>query len=293
MIPLGVLAAVGALFGWGIADFLLQKLSRRHDTFRMMFCNSIIGLCITLPLAWSHLDTLPIITQDLWLIGGICLGIFINVFFSIEALRSGKLAVISPVFSLELPFTVLLTIFIAHELPTVLQAVLILVIFCGFFLLTFRGLPHDGKRYLVKLERGVLAALVGVVGLSFYNLTIGLASRLLHPAVTSFTISLFMLALSSIILLSRGQFRFPDVFEPLRHQPKLVLATSLLYTGAGLCFAYATTMLPISVATGISEGYVALSVLLGLTFNRERLKPVQIAGLMVVLGGIISLAFNS
>ena len=293
MIPFGVLAAVGALFGWGVADFLLQKVSRENDTFRMMFCNSIIGLCITLPLAWSHLDTVPQIGQDIWLIGGICLGIFINVFFSIEALRSGKLAVISPVFSLELPFTVLLTVLIAHEFPSAMQFLLIALIFAGFFLLTFRGVPKFGKSIRIKLERGVMAALVGVIGLSFYNLTIGLASRLLHPTVTSFTISVFMLALSSVILISRKQFRFPDVFEPLRRQPLYVIATSLLYTGAGLSFAYATTMLPISVATGISEGYVALSVVLGLTFNREKLKPVQFAGILCVLAGIVALALNS
>jgi len=291
MFSLGVLAAIGALVGWGVADFLLQRISRKNESVHMLFCSGIVGLCITLPLAWTHLGTLPSIGNQWWLIIGICLGIFINVFFSIEALRSGKLAVISPVFALELPLTVLLTVLIAHEFPSNLELIVILLIFAGFFLLTFRGIPHDGKKYMMKLEKGVLAALIGVIGLSFYNLTIGLVSRLLHPTLTSFIINLFMLAFSSAVLIWRKEFTFPGVFEPLRRQPVHVIATGILYTGAGLCFAYATTQMPISVATGISEGYVALSVLLGLWLGRERLKRNQYLGVAVVILGIIILAF--
>jgi len=291
MISFGVLAAIGALVGWGVADFLLQRISRKNESVHMLFCSGLVGLFITLPLAWTHLGTLSsLMSHQWWLIAGICLGIFVNVFFSIEALRSGKLAVISPVFALELPLTVILTVLIAHEFPSMIEFMVILLIFAGFFLLTFRGFPHDGKKYMVKLEKGVLMALVGVIGLAFYNLTVGLVSRLLYPTVTSFIINLFMLAFSSIVLIWRKEFTFPGVFEPLRRQPLQVIATSVLYTGAALCFAYATTQMPISVATGISEGYVALAVLLGLSFGHERLKRNQYIGVGIVILGIITLA---
>lgn len=58
-----------------------------------------------------------------------------------------------------------------------------------------------------------------------------------------------------------------------------------------MAFAAAATFAPISVATTISGGYVALAVLLGIFVSREKVKPHQMFGIALVSVGVIVLSY--
>lgn len=67
----------------------------------------------------------------------------------------------------------------------------------------------------------------------------------------------------------------------------------MLDNAAWLSFAVATTYISIAVAMTISETYMALTVLLGMFVNHERLRGHQIAGVLLATIGVIILSYIS
>jgi drug/metabolite transporter (DMT)-like permease len=62
---------------------------------------------------------------------------------------------------------------------------------------------------------------------------------------------------------------------------------------AWVCYSYATLFVPIAIATGISESYIALAAALGLVVNREQLNRHQLVGIVVVLVAVVALVWVS
>lgn len=289
MVPLGILAALGALVGWGVGDFLIQRLVRKVGNFRTLFYAGTLGFIVFFPFAWNEIDVGLHRWQEILLVTGVSCVIFFNAFFNFEALRKGKIAVVAPVLALELPLTVLFAVTLAGERLNLWQVIAILVILAGFYFVIHHGKNHQNWRK-PAFEKGVAYALVGVFGLAFYNYTIGIASRTTSPVLTGWIVGFCIMVLSTVMLAVRRELKWKYLVEPLRKYPALILAETSFAITAGLCFAYATTLLPISIATAISEGYVVLSVLLGLVINREKLHKHQFAGIGLVIAGITALA---
>lgn len=70
----------------------------------------------------------------------------------------------------------------------------------------------------------------------------------------------------------------------------LILCQSMLDTAAWTAYAYAMTLIPIAIATTISETYIAVAVLLGIKVSKERLKSHQKIGVIMAITGVILLS---
>jgi uncharacterized membrane protein len=90
-------------------------------------------------------------------------------------------------------------------------------------------------------------------------------------------------------LLFSGQLT--KLWQVFKRHPIILLTQSFLDNVSWLAYAGAVLFLPISIAIGISESYVAIAVLLGLIFNREKLKFHQLLGVGLVTFGVVCLAF--
>lgn len=286
----GILAAFGALIGWGVGDFLIQKVTRLVGNFRTLLYSGSLGFLVLLPFAWPHLDDLAAAWENALLLVAVSVVVYFNAFFSFEALRKGKIAVIAPVLSLELPLTVTLAVALHGERLWWAQVAAITAVFLGF-LFVIRRKRAKGVWRKPRFERGVAYALIGVLGLAFYNFMVGVSSQATSPIVTSWVIGTTVMVLAFLTLAIRRELGWHALIDPLKRHPRLILAQSTMTMGAGLCFAYATTQIPISVTTGISEGYVALAAMLGLFVNRERLSRTQLVGVAVTVTGILALAW--
>src|SRR3989338_6384896 len=124
---LGIFFAFVALFAWGFGDFLIQKTTRRIGSAGSLFFITLVGSCLFLLPALNELkrfDSLDYrLTGSLALLAT-CLVLTVAAFFELEGLRSGKIAVIEPVLSLELPVTVLLSVIFLSEQPSLAQIIL-------------------------------------------------------------------------------------------------------------------------------------------------------------------------
>lgn len=71
---------------------------------------------------------------------------------------------------------------------------------------------------------------------------------------------------------------------------RIVLLESVLDNIAWIAYAIAMTLIPISIATAVGEGYIAVGVLLGYFVNKEKLQKHQIIGVILAVAGILTLS---
>lgn len=107
-IVIGVLLALGAALFWGIGDFLIQKTTRRVGDWETLFLISLIGSIILAPFVYSSLGAALSNRSDLFLLLFIGAVQFIEALINFEAYRRGKIAVIEPILSLEIPIVAVL-----------------------------------------------------------------------------------------------------------------------------------------------------------------------------------------
>lgn len=284
----GIIMAFIALLGWGFGDFLIQRTTRLVGSFKALFMIGIVGLVIILPFIKNDFSTLQ---PSEWLllsilgIVSLCAGIF-----NFEGLRHGKIAVIEPVLGLELPLTVGFSITLGREQLVPFQFILIALVFVGIVLAVT---THYSRRnsYRRFLEKGVILAGVGAVGIAFFNFLVGVASQNISPWMAIWFSNLFVVIGCGIYLL-RTKSLFNLIFD-LKNHPRLLIGQSVIDNIAWLAFAFATTAIPISIAMTISESYIALAVLLGIFVNREKLYRYQIIGMILAIIGVITLAYFS
>jgi len=284
---IGIIFAFVALVGWGFGDFFIQKSTRiLGSSWKSLFLIGLIGLIAIFPFVRNEILILNI--GELVLLGALGVVILFTALFDFEALRRGKIAIVEPVMSIELPLTVALSVTLANESPSWIQLVLIAMVFAGIMLaVTFSNI----NRRLGKgvFERGVIFAGIGAVGLALTSFLTGISSQRISPLMAIWFSNLIFTLICLVYILAKGQFR--GMMAEVKKHPAPILAMSIMDNSAWVAYAFATTIIPISIAITISEGYVALAALLGLFINREKLKPHQVIGVALTIIGVLSLSY--
>jgi len=284
---LGILFSLIALFGWGLADFYIQKTTRVVGIWKSLFFVGLCGLIFLSPFVLKEIPAIIFQPANLYLFLVLSMVSLAATLFDFEALKEGKIAIVEPIIGLELPITVGLSVAILAEKLSFLQAFLILLTFLGIIFAIAKE-----KNYLKYhrriFEKGAIMAGVGAVGMALTNFLVGYASQEVSALATIWFILSILCIVSFIYLLATKQAR--TLINDLRQNSEIIFAQSFLNNAGWLAFAFATTYTSISIATTISESYIVLGVLLGFFINKEKLRLHQLAGIVVVIGSIIILS---
>lgn len=281
----GVILAIVALFGWGIADFFVQKAARKVGVATTLFAGGLFGLVVLFPFVIGDLGALAR-PEDLTVLLAYAAVGLVTALFSLEAFRKGKLAVIGPLMGIELPVTILLAVALRGERLSSAQLLLVASVFLGIYMTAARR-PFASER--MPLEKGVLLGLVGAVTLGVYNFLTGVASQDVSPFMAVWFGRAVFALVFGVYLLSKG--RLPAAFAAMRRHPALVFGLSALYLVAFICYSVSVTLIPISIATTISENYIVVAAILGVVVNKEKLMTHQALGACVAVVGILALAW--
>lgn len=285
----GILLAFMALVGWGFGDFFIQKASRRIGAAKALFFITCIGSLVLLPFVAPQLPEIFAARPQIWfLVLTSALGFFPAILY-FEGLKRGKLTVVEPVLSLELPITIGLSLAFLHEHVSLIQSLAIVAVFIGIILVVTKHLPSF--RAKASLERGALFGLAGAFGLGLGNFVTGVFSQSVGPLVTVW-FSRTCFAVYAFALLAY-QRETTHLFSDFRKSVRVILTESAFDLTAWLSFAFATTLIPISIATTISETYIALAVLLGILVNHEKIRRHQAIGICLAVVGAVVLAYLS
>lgn len=282
---LGILFALLALLSWGFGDFLIQKTTRMLGTWQTILAISCIGFVGLFPFVKDNIASLSMAHIGLLLLLS-AVTLFATV-FDYQALKQGKISIIEPLLGMELPITVGLGMLIGSDTLAPLQLVLIATIFVGMVLVVTKETEHLAYHKRI-VEKGVMLAGIGAVGMGLTNFLVGTSSQEISPLMTIWFVHSLVGVIAAIALARKRALG--DFFRRARSHGTLVLGLGILDNLAWVSFGIATTHVPISIATAISESYIALAALLGIYINKERLKRHQFFGVAVV---IICLVFLS
>ncbi|MBX4181383.1 DMT family transporter [Candidatus Parcubacteria bacterium] len=284
----GLTFAFIALISWGFGDFFIQQTTRVVGSWKALFFIGIVGLLGLFPFVKDDLASLNI--HNILLLGVLGVIVVFAALFDFEALREGKIAIVEPILGLELPITVGLSLALANESLSRTQLVLIAFVFIGIILAIteHRTHLHYHKRIF---EKGVILAGVGAIGMALTNFLVGVSSQSISPLITIWFAHSLLAVVCGIYLIYKKEFR--NLISDVRNYPKPIIGQSILDNVAWVSFAKATTYIPISIATTITESYIALAVLLGLFVNREKLKTHQVIGITLAIIGVITLSYFS
>jgi len=280
------LIALAAVICWGFGDYFIQQTVRKIGSVQSLFFIGLIGSILMLPLVWTELPLAFQPENALFLIG---IGVltFIVALILFESLKEGKLSVVDVIFEFELPITVLLALFFFGEQLTLIQGFLIGLIFVGILLIALEHLHI--KKIVHSLEKGVLLALIGSVGMGFLNFYTASASRTITPGLAIFVPWVIYGTLSLAVIMMRKETH--SLWSNFRKYPHIILGQSILDSLAWMFFAVALSQHSAAIVTAITESYPALALFLGVWFNKEKIASHQMIGAAVALGACVILAF--
>jgi len=284
---MGILFAFLAMASWGVGDFLVQRSTRRFGDLSALFFVSGFAAIALLPFVFKDIHN--IFTGNIfWLFLLAAILVFVSSLFDYEALRRGKASVIAPVFSFEIVVAAILSWTIIGEKLGFWQVVLVLILASGLFFVSTKSFTHFRS---LRTERGVWQAILATFGVAGVSFCFAVVARESDPLLVNwFSATVVFIFIAIYILIQK---RFVEVVNLWKENKFLALSVGFFTNFAWISFTAATLFIPIAIATGISEGYIALTVLLGLIFNKEKLRHHQKIGLVLTIAACICLAFIS
>ncbi len=286
-LEIGVLFAFAALLFWGFGDFLIQRSTRKFGDWETLFVISAFGAVITTPFVYGDIGPL-LSLQDSTFIMLVAVSsiILIAALLDFEALKKGKIAIVEPVYALEVPVSVILGFAVINEGLGMTELALISALVIGLVMVSIKSHHFKRKKWI---EKGVLLAVIASLFMGSVNFLVGFASRVSNPLLTNWFIDVF-LALICFFYIVHNR-RLGKLEHDFVHDRNLIIAVSAFDNLAWIAFAFATIFIPIAIAVAISESYIALAVLFGLVINKELIMKHQKIGLIVALGSAVALSF--
>ena len=295
MSPLiGLVAAFVAFLAWGFGDFAIQKSVRAVGPVQALFFIGLFAFVGLMPFVWKDIPlffTKQNISTLLFFAGVVT---FIYAVFFFESLNRGKISVVEPVMSFELPVTIAIGIFIINEKISSLQLVLIVCVFVGLLFTVIRREPRHWWQFFHKrtlIERGVILAAIATILSGTANVLTGVLSQQSKPLLAIWGISSFFGLISLIWMLIQHDVK--TSFNHAKKHWKPIVIQGVLDNLAWIAFASAVIVLPISITIAITESYIALAAILGIVINKEKLQKHQYIGIGITIFSAIMLAVLS
>lgn len=286
---LGIIAALVAMVCWGFGDFLIQRSTRKIGDWQTLFLITLAGTIGLLPFVAADLPALfDAIDRTMWILLSAGVLLFVAALLEFEALKEGKISVIEPTWSLEIPAAAILAALILSESLTGMQTVAIIGLIAGLILVSYKS-GTLRKRFF--FEKGVRISILAALLMGAANFFVGWGARETDPLIINFVISAISLIGSGIFLIAKD--KIGATFRHLVAYPKTIVPMMLLDNIAWIAFAYGMALAPIGITVALSESYIVIAVLLGIFVNREKLEQHQYVGLVVAVGAAIVLAITT
>lgn len=268
---------------WGFGDFMMQKSTRKLGDWETIFFVTLFGVVLLAPFVWKNIPRLA--AADIALSASAALVLLVAAVLQLEGFKRGKLSVLEPLMSFEIFAASALSFLFLRDHISPLQIGLIAIVIVGLFMVSFRG-KLMARSFFV--EKGVYIFVVGSLLMGAADFLLGWGARETDPLMANFIMNVVMLLASGLFIAINPASRAS--VRALKANRGLLLALSLADNVAWIAYAVAMTIVPIAVATGLSESSIIIAVLLGLFINKERLQRHQKIGLAIAVASVISLA---
>lgn len=286
---LSIIFALVSLVAYAFGDFFTQKSVRKIGTIKNLFFFGIIGALILTPFiivnkVYRTLNNI----HNIWPIILFAIVIILANLFDFEALKKGRFAVIQPVYSIELPFIIILSILVLGEKIYLVQWLSIILIFIGLVLTVSNKFSLQNILSHKNLEKGAFWALLSAAALALSALLITISSRATSPLLIAWIAQMALCIFGFCYTLFSGTLK--ELLNHFKKNKTTVLLQGALQDLAIVSFAFATLYGKLSIAAPISENYVVLSVFIGVVINKDRIDRHQKIGVGLSIVGLLILS---
>jgi drug/metabolite transporter (DMT)-like permease len=276
MLATGIVLSIVAMLSWGFGDFLIQKNTRKIGDWETLFAITLFGTIVLLPFCYRQVWAIINNLED----GGLVLliGSIILLFAAVvdfKALRIGKLAIVEPIWSFEIPVTSILAYIILSERVSGIELVLIILLLIFLVLVAFRENKFS-KKYL--LEKGVILAFLGAILMGAANFFMGWGARVTDPITVNFVTDTFIMIIALVVLVLRGKTK--KTIKDIKNNLVTLLPMSIADKVAWVAFTFSMVLAPIAISTALSQSYIIVAVILGMAINKEKLHKHQKVGMV-------------
>ena len=282
----GIIFALVAMLCWGFGDFLIQRSTRKIGNLGTLFIIALIGSIILLPFVYKDIPSVFQSKQILFVLIGASIILIIAAFLEFESLKIGKISVIEPIWSLEIPAAALLAFVLLKEKVSYLEMTIIAVLILGLVMISLRSKSFNKKTWF---EKGTIFAIIGALLMGFANFFLGWGARLTDAFMINWFINVFITIVCGIYIIKKK--RVKKLIKDINKNKKFLGALSLLDNVAWIAFAASMTLAPIAISVAISESYIIIAVLLGLFIGKEKLKKHQKIGLIIAILAALLLSY--
>ena len=275
---LAIVGGLGAALVFATVTLCNSRSSRMIGPAQLLAWVMLIGFAITAPLAFARgipdgLDA----EAGVWMaVAGV--GNVAGLLFAYSALRVGKVGIVAPVVSTQGAIAALIAI-IAGEQVGADVAVLLAVIAVGIWLAAVAP-PEDAGSAEPRQDKLAIAYSVAAavaIGWSLYAIgRVSVSLPVVWALLPSRAIGVVVVTLP---LVMRSGLRMTREALPL------VLVAGVFEVAGFALFAFGARH-GIAVAAVLSSQFAAIAAIAAYVLFRERLSPVQLAGVAVVVAGV-------
>jgi len=273
---IAIILAFGAMLGWGVGDFLIQRSVQRLGNTETLFLINLCSSIILFPFIYKSLFSL-----SLWeIIMLIILGVvgFFGVSIHFRALNKGKLSVVETIFSLELPLTIILGVSFLKEKLSPALIILMILLLIGIILLSidFQKISkHD------FLEKGALLAITAASMVAVINFLTSVGTKTINPVMVIWFPWLVAGLMSWVCLLRKKKIK--ATMNAAWSYRQLLIPMIIIDITAWIFYAFALSKKELSITTSITEGFIVIAMFLGIIFNKEKVRPWQYFGAFLAI----------
>jgi drug/metabolite transporter (DMT)-like permease len=277
-----VLLGIAAALSWGLHDFLARFPSRAVGPTPTVLAVTIAGFCFLSVWLVSSGGELRPTWPDILLpaLSGMALALATLSLFT--ALSLGPISLVAPIAG-SYPALAIAAAFVQGTRPSLIQWLAIFAVMAGVLLVSRSGRSYETSG---DIERGKLGVIVALSLLA----SLGFATTLVsgQAAVPIFGTVWFARIFGLLTIGATALSRPSRVAIPRRWLPFLALMGGLDVTALGTIVAAGNLPNP-AFATVVSSAFGAVTVVLARLFLKEAVSPAQLAGMVMIFGGVVAL----
>ena len=275
MTPL--LLALGASLAWGVADFAGPLVGRRLGTLRVLLWAQVggvlaIGLAVAIrgqgPAGWAVLFAVAAS------IGGM-----LGLFAYYRGIQQGAISVVAPIAGVSAIVPVIFGI-ATGDSPSAVQLLGVACALLGVALASIEH--HEGSR---RIAAGAGLALLAAAGFGFYFPWMHAAGKVDFWWASLVFRTVALLLVAAVVAQQRAPLRLG------RRDLAIAFAIGIGDTIGNVLFAASSGKGLVSLTAVLASLYPVVTVLLAASLLRERVAPLQRAGIGLTLTGVVLIAF--
>jgi drug/metabolite transporter (DMT)-like permease len=268
-----LLLALGASLAWGVSDFVGPLVARTLGTLRVLFWAQLggllaIGLAVAIrgqgPAGWAVLFAV------LASIGGM-----LGLFAYYRGIQQGAISVVAPIAGVSAIVPVIFGI-ATGDSPSALQLGGVACALLGVALASIEH--HEGSR---RVAAGAGLALLAAAGFGFYFPWMHAAGKVDFWWASLVFRTTALLLVAAVVAQQRAPLKFG------KRDLAIVFAIGIGDTVGNALFAASSGHGLISLTAVLASLYPVVTVLLAASLLRERVAPMQRAGIVLTLTGVV------